>query len=146
MKRRVFFRLAGGAALLGPAAFLSGCSRDGGQGPVAVQWDRDVCARCGMVLGERNYAAQRRGPDGKPHLFDDFGCAVFYQNAKGWDDAQGEFWVADHRSGSWLDARRAVYVSGRRTPMAYGFGALAEGSPEGIPYAEARRQVLARGK
>lgn len=144
MKRRAFFRLAGGAALLGSAGLLAGCNRDPGQGPVAVQWDRDICVRCGMVLGERNYAAQRRGPDGKPYLFDDFGCAVHYQAAKGWEDAQGEFWVADQGDGHWLAARQAVYVGGRRTPMGYGFGALPPGSPGGVSYSDARAQVLTR--
>lgn len=144
-----------GAALgatLGAA--LAGCSSEALTGPAEIKWDRDVCARCSMVISERAYAAQIRDPMKKVHKFDDFGCAVFWKEHQTFSDAEIEFWAADagaaaraEPAGSqWLDARQAAYAGGKRTPMGYGFAAVSVGTAEAVPFAEARQAVLAKGK
>ena len=50
------------------------------------------------------------------------------------------------RSGKWLDARTAHYVTGKTTPMAYGFGATGEAPPGSIGFEEVRKQLLAKDK
>ena len=129
------------------AAFLAGCSGEPSSGPVAVKWDRDQCERCRMVLSDPFHAAQVRQPvaEGrtKIHLFDDFGCAVIWLDDQEWRDQPGvEFWVPDHRSGEWIDARTAFYVQGQVTPMEYGLGAQREqGENGGMDYAQAHQHV-----
>ena len=116
---------------------LIGCSGDPGQGPVEVKWDRDACERCRMVLSDRAYAAQVRffpeGGRSKVFKFDDIGCAVLWLEDKPWNrDPKTEIWVRDRLSDQWIDARTAVYIKGRVTPMAYGLGAQSQADPAGM--------------
>lgn len=138
-------RLAFVALLLG---LLGACQQEPKTGPLEVKWDRDTCVRCNMALSDKRYAAQVRG--GSKHLaykFDDFGCVVFWLNDKPWaNDPATEIWVMDMRSNKWIDARKAWYISDKRTPMGYGFGAVALPEPGSVNYEEARKQVLAKGK
>ena len=129
---------------------LTGCSSEPLTGPAEIKWDRDTCARCSMVISERAYAAQIRDPMKKVHKFDDFGCAVFWKEHQTFGDAESEFWVVDSRAepaaSTWLDARQAAFAAGKRTPMGYGFAAVAGGTADAVPFAEARKAVLTKGK
>lgn len=129
---------------------LAGCSSEPLTGPGKIAWDRDVCVRCSMVISDRAYAAQIRDPMKKVLKFDDAGCAVFWKEHQSWSDADIEFWVADSRAepagSQWLDARKAVYAGGKRSPMGYGFAAVPEGTAGAVTFAEARRAILAKGK
>jgi nitrous oxide reductase accessory protein NosL len=129
---------------------LTGCSSEPLKGPAEIKWDRDVCARCSMVISERGYAAQIRDPMKKVHKFDDFGCAIFWKEHQTFSDAEIEFWAADARTepggSKWLDARQAAYLPNKRSPMGYGFAAVAAGTPDTVSYADARKAVLAKGK
>jgi nitrous oxide reductase accessory protein NosL len=143
--------LAGGpflAPVLGLS--LAGCASEPLTGPAEIKWDRDVCVRCSMVISERAYAAQIRDPMKKVHKFDDFGCAIFWKEHQTFSETDIEFWVTDARAeaagGKWLDARKAAYLTGRRSPMGYGFAAVAPGTPETVGYDDARRAVLVRGR
>lgn len=128
------------------ALVLGGCSGDTGTGPVEVKWDRDTCERCRMVLSDRLHSAQvRGGPAGEKarvYKFDDFGCAVLWLEQQPWkDSAATEFWVADHRTGAWIDARSAFYVTGHTTSMEYGLGAQTDPAAGALSYAQAEAHV-----
>ena len=128
------------------ALLVAACSRAPESGPVAVHWDRDVCARCRMVISDRHYAAEiRYFPPGKASrvaLFDDIGCAVRWLEKQPWrNDPKTEIWVADHRTGKWLDARKAHYVRVPNTPMEYGLGAQAESVPGSLDFAQAKAHI-----
>lgn len=127
---------------------LSACSGEPAHGPVAIKWDRDVDARCGMVISDRRFAAQIRDPEGKVWKFDDIGCAVFWLAQRSFDEQTpgSEYWVADHQSGGWLDARQAHYLLGKKSPMGYHLAAVGKPTPDSLPYAEMKQRVLARGK
>ena len=125
---------------------LIGCSGDPGQGPVEVKWDRDACERCRMVLSDRAYAAQVRffpeGGRSKVFKFDDIGCAVLWLEDKPWNaDPKTEIWVRDMLDDKWIDARSAVYVKGRVTPMEYGLGAQSRPDPAGMDFARAKIHI-----
>ena len=142
-------RLLARIFLLGAVALLlAACSREPETGPVEVKWDRDTCVRCSMAVSDRHYAAQvRGGPKKQVFKFDDIGCAVHWLKDQPWgNDPATEIWVTDFRSGKWLDARTAHYVTGKTTPMAYGFGATGEALPGSIGFEEARKQLLAKDK
>lgn len=126
---------------------LAACSGDAGTGPSQVRWDRDACSRCRMVLSDRKHAAQiRYYPQGKGRsaiaLFDDIGCASLWMAEQPWrDDPRTEIWVTDRNSGEWIDARRAIYVTGDLTPMEYGLGAQAQAVAGGLDFDQARQHV-----
>jgi hypothetical protein len=139
-------RIAHGIVFLG-VALLAACSGEPPTGPVEVKWDRDQCERCRMVVSDPFHAAQIRQPAGqgrtKVYRFDDFGCAVIWLDKQSWRDLPGvEFWVTDHRSGDWIDARKAVFAPGQVTPMEYGLGAQREAADGGgMDFAQAREHV-----
>ncbi len=137
-------------AALAAAPFITACSRDTGHGPGEVHWDRDACKRCGMAVSDRHYAAQiRGGPKREAFKFDDIGCALFWlkeQNIPWAEAADTEIWVNDLRSGEWLDARKAHYLPGKTTPMAYGYGALAQAEAGSVDFASMKAAILAKGR
>lgn len=134
--------------LLGAMLLLAACSRESATGPVEIKWDRDACVRCSMAISDRHYAVQvRGGPKKQVFKFDDIGCAVHWLKGQPWgNELAMEIWVADFRSGKWLDARGAHYVAGKRTPMGYGYGATDEALPGSMGFDEARKQLLALDK
>ncbi len=125
---------------------LSACSGEPKTGPVSVKWDRDGCVHCGMALSDRHFAAQvRGGPKHQAFKFDDIGCVVEWLKKQPWsNDSATEIWVMDYRSQQWADARKARYITGKTSPMAYGFAAVTGEEPGTIDYTEMARRVLAK--
>lgn len=116
-------------------------------GPAEIKWGRETCEYCGMIIDDPHFAAQvRGGAERKVHKFDDLGDAVLWMAKQGWaDDASVEFWVGGVETGQWLDGRKALYVDGQHTPMAHGFGAVAQGPSGAVDYTAMKNAVLARG-
>ena len=125
--------------------FLIGCSQDK-TGPVEVKWDRDACERCRMVLSDRKHSAQvRSGLTGKVYLFDDIGGAILWLQGKDWaENIKTEIWVNHHKTGDWLNARTAVFISGQNTPMSFGLGAQSASVEGGMNYEQAIRYIQNR--
>lgn len=126
---------------------VAGCGSGPDTGPGEVAWDRDVCEYCEMVIGERRFAAQvREAATGRLHRFDDLGCAVLWLAAREPADPSGgadEIWIRDAADRSWIDARKARFSTGHRTPMGHGFAAVA-GEPAGsLDLTEVTRRLLA---
>jgi copper chaperone NosL len=133
-------------ALTGLAlAWLTACSRDPGTGPLPITWDREPCERCRMVISDRLHAAEvRGGPKHQLYKFDDLGCALIWLQEQPWkDEPSTEIWVTDRQDGHWLDARKARYVVGDVTPMAYGLGAQTATAAGTLDLAAAWTQVQA---
>jgi nitrous oxide reductase accessory protein NosL len=133
------------AALLALACVLA-CSEPT-SGPVRIVWGRHACDHCAMAISDPRYAAQIRTGPHDVARFDDFGCALAWLEANGGLERMQEFWVMDATSpdaetGQWLDARRAFYRGGQRTPMAYGWAAVAEAAPDAMDFDAARRAIL----
>ena len=126
---------------------LSSCDGGSGNGPAEINWDRDACERCRMVLSDRQYSAQVRYlPEGKRFSrvmwFDDIGCASLWLDDKPWkDEPTTEIWVTDHRNGEWIDARKASFVKGKTTPMDYGLGAQSDPAAGALDFAQAKAHI-----
>lgn len=126
---------------------MSACSGEPETGPVEVKWDRDICDRCRMVLSDPHFAAQiRYFPElkkrSKVAKFDDIGCAVLWIEDKPWEfDDKTEIWVADHRSGEWINAETATYVIKNTSPMEYGLGAQPEPVEGGFNFEQAKEHI-----
>ncbi len=124
----------------------AGCSPGQSSGPGEVRWDRETCTRCNMAVGDRSFAAQVRAASGSEqsrlYKFDDIGCAVIWLDTQPWkDDEHTEIWVADHRNGEWLDARKAFYITGKISPMNYGLGAQAENVAGALDFSQAMEHI-----
>ena len=127
---------------------VAGCTADDATGPGEIRWDREICTRCSMAIGDRAFAAQVRGaPTGdrtRLYRFDDIGCAVIWLQKQPWkNDPRTEIWVIDHLTGDWLDARKASYIKGRISPMNYGLAAQAETIDGALDFQQAKAHIMA---
>ncbi|MDD2906732.1 MAG: hypothetical protein PHH41_04545 [Sulfurimonas sp.] len=135
------------------ASLFTGCSEKPLNAVAEVHWDRDMCARCVMVVSDRHNTVQVREPrNGKTYMFDDIGCMAlwFDEHEIEWRD-QAIVWITDVKSGEWIDARKAFYDTQNVTPMAYGFSAhktkdTIEVTEEIITYDEVLKRVIKIGK
>lgn len=145
--KRIVISLVALAAALLSVLVLAGCSDEPATGPVQIHYGRDTCDLCRMIISDPRFAAQiRGGPGHKAYKFDDIGDALIYLGRQTWkDDADVEFWVMDVEKGkSWLDARKAHYMSGMQSPMAHGFGAYADPRPGSIDFQALRAAAAKR--
>jgi len=134
-----------GAALL--ATGLARCGGSGG-GPEAVRWGRENCAYCGMIIDDPRFAAEIRDPAGKLSKFDDIGCAMTFLSRGGLiGNLAASFWVgnSDAREIAWMDGRTAWYLAGRKSPMAYDFGAVPARVDGAVDFADFAKLVAAKG-
>jgi len=90
-----------------------------------MHWDRDMCARCVMVISDRKNSVQVQDiTTKKVDKFDDLGCLVIWAEEEKLNISKNYIvWVTDVLSGEWIDAKKAVYTAGNSTPMAYGYSA-----------------------
>jgi len=96
-----------------------------------MNWNRDTCERCRMMVSEPDFAAQVRyfteNNKSKVATFDDIGCAALWLQESPWSkDERTEIWVVDHRNKEWINARTATFIPDRITPMNYGLGAQSD--------------------
>ncbi len=123
--------------------FLAACDTQD-TGPVKINYDRDICDYCKMIISDRFHAAQIRQPVTKEvYKFDDIGGAITWLKDQPYkDNPQLEVWVTDYKTSKWLDATKAWYVVGRITPMAFGFSAQENQTPDTIDYKTMVSRVL----
>lgn len=119
--RRVLF----GGVLAAPL-LLAGCGggEDAAAAPPAVNYGRDTCDRCGMIISDERYAAGLVASDGTTTLFDDVGEMLQSVREEGLNDRRA--WAHDWNSRAWIDATTAVYarVAPETTPMGTGIVAF----------------------
>lgn len=145
-RRRLLGLLPGAAAAAALAGPLAACG-EAQTGPVAVRWGQENCHYCGMIIDEPRFAGELREPAGhKLFKFDDIGCAAMFLAQQTWAETPGtEFWVGDNQTGTWIDGRKAWYLSGAKSPMNYGFAAFAEKREGVVTFADFRKAVAAHG-
>jgi copper chaperone NosL len=91
------------AALLAVLA----CSR-GPAGPAPLDTRNEVCAHCRMAVSSQRFAGQIVAAGEEPRFFDDLACLAAYLHAR--PPPRGALaYVADHRTGEWVPADRALY-------------------------------------
>ena len=133
--------------------FSIGCEEKSKTDVAKVHWDRDMCARCVMVVSDRKNTTQVKDPQtGKKYMFDDIGCAILWFKDENitWKD-EAIIWITEVNTGEWIDARTAFYDTENITSMAYGFSAhkskesIKEGQ-EIVDYDEVLRRVIKIGQ
>ena len=118
------------------AALAAGCGA-GRPEPARVDPANDQCASCRMVVSEPRFAAQVMAPGEEPRFYDDLQCLRDGLRAAP-PPAGAVVFVADVRTGAWVEATRAVFahVPARATPMGshwvgYDGEASRQADPEG---------------
>jgi len=133
---------------------FSGCGEERSKTDrTKVHWDRDMCARCVMVVSDRKNTAQVRDPsNGKKYVFDDIGCTILWFKEENipWKD-KAVIWITDISTGDWINAREAFYDTENITPMAYGFSAhktkdTIKKGQEIIDFNEVEKRVIKIGR
>ena len=132
---------------------LTACEERSQTAVTKVHWDRDMCARCVMVVSDRGNTTQVRNPEnGKTYMFDDIGCMIlWFKDEKTTWKEEAIIWITDVQTKEWIDARKAFYTTENITPMAYGFSAHKDKNSskmyqELIGFEEVTRRVLKRGE
>lgn len=111
--------------LFGACLVMAGCA-PGAPGPSTIRLGEDACAYCRMTIVGIETAAQIVSPGAEPIMFDEIGCLSDYLADRPLD-ADATVFVADHRSGEWIDARSAVFTkTSLPTPMSSGLLAHAD--------------------
>ncbi len=109
--------LAAVSAVLVLALPAAGC-RAAPPRPADLDTRNETCSSCRMAVSDRHSAGQLVAPGEEPRFFDDIGCLrKVLASAKPVPGAVA--FVADHRTGAWVDASKAVYVynAAVETPM-----------------------------
>jgi copper chaperone NosL len=78
-----------------------------------------ACAFCKMIVSDKRFASEVLAPHEEPVFFDDLACLARFLANAGAIQPNTRIYVADHRSGSWIPAGRAVYtqVADTSAPM-----------------------------
>jgi len=114
MRRRLLL-----VAIVAIPAAIAGCGGEAATGPPDIEYGRDVCDECHMIISEPRFAAAYRDSSGEPSIFDDIGDMVDHGTRAGVLD-QVTAWVHDFGTEEWVDAPDAWFVRGSdvETPMA----------------------------
>ena len=107
-----------GARLLFVALSLAAAAcRPGAVTPVSLQ-PGTACSNCRMTVVEPKLASQLVAPGEEPRFFDDIACLSAYLAAHPAGPSDRAY-VADHATGAWVGAARAVYTrtAALATPM-----------------------------
>jgi copper chaperone NosL len=119
------------------AAMTASCSA-GPARPAAVDTLNDTCGSCRMAVSDKHFSAQIVAPGEEPRFFDDLRCLRDYLLRAPSLPPRAVAYVADHRTGSWVRAARAIYIEvpSLSTPMGSHWVAYADaGSRDADPYA-----------
>jgi copper chaperone NosL len=92
--------------------------------PAPFDPHNDACSFCRMSVSDPHLAAQLTAPGEEPHFFDDIGCLGSYL-LEHTVPQDGIIYVADHRTGEWVDANRAIFSRIVRTSTPMGSGLIA---------------------
>lgn len=98
-----------------------GC--DAGDQPKEPVWGKQACEHCAMVLSDRAQGAQVVTATGERLYFDDVGCLVAWTLEH--PDAAAHRWVRTVDTGAWMAPEDAGFERRDRTPMGFGFVAVA---------------------
>ena len=103
--------------------------------PLTPAWGKQRCGHCSMIVGDERFAAQAIDQRGDRLFFDDVGCLASYVH----EHPQARHaWVLSR--GSWVDAQKASFRAGAKTPMDYGF----EADPGGpVAWSEVSARAIA---
>jgi copper chaperone NosL len=98
-------------------------------GPPDINYGRDICIECGMIIDDPRFAATYRLTDGTEKVFDDLG-GLIVQGRETSELEGAEVWVSDFEEEVLINADGAFYVPtmGVTSPMGHGILAFSDES------------------
>jgi len=115
-------------ALLALAIFAAGCSAAAeADAPPEINYGRDICLECDMIISEPRFAAAYRLDTGEAKSFDGIGELVKHARRTEELDRVTFAWVHDFNTEDWILVEDAYFVAGSDivTPMGHGIVAFA---------------------
>ena len=128
--------LAGLAAVVVGVILVVRGSQHLPEGVQPIDWNRQPCAHCQMLVGAPAHAAQLITKDGEVLSFDDPGCALRYLAARRVEPHQ--LWFHHATAERWIPAAQTAFLTGGTTPMGSGLLAVDHGTPGGLDLEAAR--------
>lgn len=107
--------------------------------PTAIDYNREACGHCHMLIGDPRYAAQLVTADGDVVDFDDPGCLIAYLAQT--HPSVRHVWFRDAKADRWIAQDQVSFAPATDTPMGWGLAATANGA---ISLAQAQAQVAAK--
>lgn len=89
---------------------LGACGSADIAGPPEINYGRDICVHCGMIISEERFASAYTTQDGRDLVFDDIGDLIPYARANGEDVDPLNAWVHDFETLEWVDLDRTWFV------------------------------------
>lgn len=111
--------------LLVGSLLLAACGEEArADEPPDIEYGRDVCSRCNMIISEERYAGGIVDENGDALIYDDIGEMIFVVQEEGLQDRR--VWVHDADTLEWLDGTTSFYVYAMDvvTPMGSGVTAF----------------------
>jgi copper chaperone NosL len=120
-------------ALVATAMLVAACGSEDTSGPPDIQYGRDICVQCNMIISEAKFATAYRTVDGAEKIFDDIGGMVIHLRTTGDELSAGEAWVHDFNTEEWIGAEEAFYVptTSVSSPMGHSILAFASEAAAG---------------
>lgn len=95
---------------------------------VEIQYGKEACGFCKMMIVDSRYAAEMVDEKGKVFKFDDIACMKHYITQNNLADAKAMLFVANFSKGNnpMIDARSAIYLHHEyfKSPMHGNYGAF----------------------
>lgn len=103
------------------------CAAETTAGPPEVNYGRDICIECGMIIDDPRFAATYRTDEGAVMKFDDLGGLILHSRETG-ELSRADVWVSDFDLETFIQADSAFYVPtvGVASPMGHGILAFAD--------------------
>lgn len=112
--------------LLGALTLFAACGNDETRAdqPPEIEYGRDTCSECGMIISDERYAGGIVDENGDALIFDDIGEMIFIIQDEGVNDRR--IWVHDADSLEWIDGSKAHFAVSMHvvTPMGSGVTAF----------------------
>jgi copper chaperone NosL len=112
------------AAVMLATLVAAGCGEANATAPPEINYGRDICAACGMIVTEPRFATAYRPAGGTEKVFDDLGDMILYGREHG-ELETAAVWVHDFETEEWIEASDAFYVATTSTGTPMGHGILA---------------------
>ncbi|HSJ72312.1 MAG TPA: nitrous oxide reductase accessory protein NosL [Acidimicrobiia bacterium] len=114
--------------LVGVTVLTAGCASAESTGPPAINYGRDICVECGMIIQDARFATAYRLPDGAEKLFDDVGDMIVHLRQSGDSVDQTTMWVHDYETEEWVSVDAAFFVPtvSVATPMGHSIIAFSD--------------------
>ncbi len=106
---------------------VSACDSAAAEGLPEINYGRDICIECGMIVDDPRFAAAYRLDHGTEKIFDDLGGLIVNGRESG-DLSEADVWVSDFENEVLIEANSAYFVPtlGIVSPMGHGILAFSD--------------------